>query len=500
MVQLLSFQAWVYITTIIVRYSWKREGSPSLRGWRRPRMAASQERLVEALTSAFSPGDREELARNVSAIVDEARSHGLVDAELDKQIDSWVAQLPFRRNSWVGLDMALRDLRRLLLGPQSWFARAWGWMRRRAGQAFDHYVAVASLVAVIGGVFYGLAYARFYESLDITPEQAGLAPAQILSRSIVGGLALTLLVGLAIFCIFIALIPVQDDKASDKAQGRWRDVAANTTLTAAGLLVVTGVAALAGISAWATFRFFGIIALTFLVFGSLRLRLRGRRPVLVPAQLDISPDRYLVAFIAAAVPLGLMITGLATFNEATLLGERASVGKAVRDPKIVGFPFLGVRAEPALVSWRSGKRLASVPPCVLYLGTSNGSMILYDHQSSSTFHVPSGEIAIELRSEMSTCEAPVNVRLPAIERRVTGGLTCDRGDWKPERNVEFEFQWVLEGHALEDAPHPPWRLDDRRFRDDRVLYCEVTAETPLGSDTAVSRPFISGNGYLLNGR
>lgn len=457
-------------------------------------MGTPSESLVEVLATAYG-SDRDELASKVSAVLDEARARGFDDARIDEQVESWIAQLPLRRDGWLSSEAALRDLRRLLLGPQSWFAMAWQWMRRAAGRAVDHYVAFASVVAVIGGVFYGLAYTRFYESLDITPEQAGLTPTQILSHSVVGGLALTLLVAVAVFCVFVPVIPLQDDKASGEERGRWRDFASNAALSALALLVVIAIAAIAGVSLWASIQFFGLFTAMFFLAGSLRVKRKGWRLAPYPAALDLSLDRYRVAFVAAALPLGLLFACLVTFAEAERLGEKASIGKAVRDPKIVGLPFLGVRAEPALISWRPGVRQETVPECVLYLGSSNGSAILYDHQSSSTFHVPSSDIAIELRSEKSTCEAPVNVRLPTIERREDGMLACRKGGWQHDENVEYEYVWVLEGHTLENHEDViEWLIGDRYLRDDLVLYCEVTARTPLGEDTAVSRPFITGDG------
>ncbi len=456
-------------------------------------MEAVTEKVINQLTAAYPRAKEDALQRNLTTIIEEARAQELEDARILEQLESWVVQFPHRQSKWLSTDAALADLRRLLIRTETRKGKTWQNLRKVADWIFEHYLAVASLITVIASAFYGLAYARFYDSLDITPEQAGLGPTQILTHSAVGGLTLTMLIALAICCLVVPLVPLRDEVSAKGERGTWIGVVVNAGLTALGIIVIFGLGSIAELPyqaavslAWAPTAFF--------LGASIRLERKGRGVRFVPKPLYFSGDRYLIILVAFAIPTGLLFTGLVTFDEADRLGRKASNGKAVRDPKIIGVPFLGVRVEPALVSWGNTSSVPDIPRCVFYLGTSSGSDVFYDHRSRSTYHVPADEVTIELRSDMSSCEAPVNKRLPTVYPRKNGDLVCRPGRWSAHADPLFTYEWITGGGETVDGGDEdfPWVFSESALWLDFVMHCRVTAATPLGSDAAVSRAVVLG--------
>lgn len=454
-------------------------------------MADAREALAAELISAYPNARSAELRGEVDATVDAAEEHGLEGAELEAQIQSWVVQLSRRQAEWVSAQAALADLHCLLVGPISWWGHVWRALRRFAAFASAHWAPFLTVVVGVAGAFYGVAYAHFYARLDVTPEQVGLAPTQIVTQSVIGGVVLVLLVLLGIFCIALPMIPMTEKTADAKSRA-WIRVLLNGILSLIGFGVLVALLSMAGFAVRAVLLSFLPIAVFFFVWASFTLSV-GRWWVRIrPAALDFSADRYGVVLTACAIP-ALLVTVLATFTVAEELGEEASVGKAVRDPKIGIFPLLGVRAEPALVTWKHPTNSVSPTSCMLYLGSSEGKTTLYDHRRSSTFHIPADELTLQIKSEMSSCEAPTNVRAPSTHPHGEEKLRCERGSWHSRMDPKYTFEWVLDGHPLEDdGSGKPWLLYERGFFEGSVVYCKVKAKTPLGEDIAISAPAVVG--------
>lgn len=456
---------------------------------------AVREALAESLAAAYPRAQESELRSRIDALLDAAESRGLTGEPLEKQVDSWILQLPRRQVDWVGFDAALVDLQHLLVGPLSGWGRIWRELRRFASFASAHWAPFVTFVIGVAGAFYGAAYARFYARLDVTPDQVGLAPAQIVTQSLIGGLVLVLLILIGFFCIVLPLIPMKEQGPPGGA-GSWKRVLANGVLTLTALVLLVGLCALVDIATKASLQLFALILASFFVWGSLRLTGARWRVRIRPAPLDFSLDRYGVVLTACAVP-ALLITILATFALADELGERASVGKAVRDPKVGIFPLLGIRAEPALVTWKRPTESVSPTRCMLYLGSSEGKVTLYDHRRSSTFHISGDELTLQVKSEMSSCEAPTNVLAPSILPFGEGKWRCQHGRWRSRVDSDYSYSWVLDGHPLEDDGRgKPWLLYEEGF-EGSVVYCKVTAETPLGEDVAISGPLVVGDRKTL---
>lgn len=350
-------------------------------------------------------------------------------------------------------------------------------------------MAVASLIAVGVTTFYGLAYARIYEAVGLTPEEAGFAPAQVLTHAAVGGLALLLLVCLMTFCTFLPLYSVRDDPGVSKERGSWPLLAVNGVFTLVGIIAMALAGALVGLLKPCLF-LSGIAILLFLAFSFRRPRNRGFRYV-EPRPLQIDPRRYLVVLMGVALPMGLLLTGLITFTQAGFLGQRIENGEAIWGTEFAGVPFLGVRAIPAFVSWNDHEPVgAEMPRCVLYLGGASGQSVLYDHRLHTAYRVPSSEITLQLRPEMSDCNGPVNTRRPFVRRKVDGTLVCSRGSWESYLHPKFRIEWLADGLTL------PASTDQRFGReiDPRVLdaynarsvHCRVTASTAEGREAANS--------------
>lgn len=451
-------------------------------------MTALKTQIVERIASAHPKSNKEALLERLTAILAEARALDVDEDVIAEQLESWYVQFPRRRHSWPSAETALGDLHNLLVGPRSRRAKTWHWLTTAANWAFDHYVAVASLLVAVATAFYSLAYARFYDSLELTPEQVGLTPTQILTHSVVGGVTLTALIAVGFYCVLVPILPVRDDPQAQNDRGNRADLLANALFTGFGALALLCLLVLAGAPLFPIVVLEGLIAAIFLA-SSFRAGLgRGHRPGLRP--LRFSSERYLIVAVAIAIPVGLLVAGGTTFSAAGYLGWRVSEGLAVNDAKIMGVPFLGVRAAPALISWGAGSQpVVGMPSCVFYLGTSNGNDIFYDHRSRSTFHVPADEVAVELRSEMSTCEAPYNATRPSVRAGDDGALICSPGSWHSYMSPLFAYEWISEGIRLEDDDGDLARVfkTESELWPGRQIRCRVTATTSFGSDTAVSR-------------
>jgi hypothetical protein len=56
----------------------------------------------------------------------------------------------------------------------------------------------------------------------------------------------------------------------------------------------------------------------------------------------------------------------------------------------------------------------------------------------------------------------------------------------------YSFEWVRNGHPVENGKGRAWLLHEDAFVEDSVVYCRVTATTPLGKDVATSAPTVVG--------
>jgi hypothetical protein len=374
-------------------------------------------------------------------------------------------------------------------GPQAGFARLGQEIGRVASWIFDHYVAVAGLVAVAATAFYGLAYARFYGELNLTPEQAGMTTTQIVTQSAVGGTVVTALVALAVFCTFLVPVaPVRVDwGAADP--GSWLRFLGNVAVTLLGCGFLFGLAAATGVELEPVVGF-AITAVLILLVVSFRIRKRGWRFALRPRPLRFSLERYLTAFVAVALPVALLFTGIATYNAARNVGERVAEGEAVEDLEFIGLPFFGTEAKGALIHWEEpGSAPDYMPHCAIYLGGSNGEALFYDRRSRSTFHVPAADITIQVREDLSHCDGPINVRRPVAVRREDGSLVCRRGAWESFLEPRFIYVWVGDGprgRPVYRTGHATTAALAARL-DLRVVRCGVIARSRYGSDEAFSR-------------
>lgn len=426
---------------------------------------------------------------DVDAIAKEAAASGAPDAVIQEKVNQWWSSQDVAARDHLALsNSALADLRDSLVGDSS-RAKVRSRLQRSAAWVFDHYVAVASLVAVVATGFYGLAYERFYSSLNISPEQAGLSPTEVLAHSAVGGLVMTILVALLFFFPLLPIVPVREDPQAQTINGSWREFFFNALITAAavlGLFVLTVIVN----APLAVGAILSITPLGFLLFYGLRWRRQGRLPF-SPRPLLFRRGQYGLAF-ALCLPVGLLGAGTITVDQATRLGRRASEGEAIHAPKVAGFPFLGVTAEPALVTWRKRDPLAvGIPRCVFYLGYSNGDAVLYDHRTHAAFQVPADEMTIELRSDMSSCEAPVVATPPSVRWVHHRYLECMPGHWHSFLSPWFNYSWTSQGVTLAGAPrHGVRRLPTKgNVPPGSIVRCRVLASTGYGRQLALSKPF-----------
>ncbi|HEU5253934.1 MAG TPA: hypothetical protein VFU16_11485 [Solirubrobacterales bacterium] len=289
-------------------------------------------------------------------------------------------------------------------GP--WFSS----LRKAAGWLLEHYLPLGSLTAIAVTAFYGLAYARIYDSLGVTPEEVGFTPASILTHAAVGGLALLLLSCLLAFCTFLPVVPLRDDLIARAEKGSWRQVVANAALTLAGVAAMYASATVTGFSWAATLLAPSAVMLFFLT--SFRRSRQNTGGPLEPRPLSFRLSRYRVMFVALALPLGLLATGAVTFIAADQVGKSIKKGEGLLGVKFAGVPFLRAQAEPATVSWFAEPSNVDMPDCVLYLGESEGEAVFYDARSDSSYRIPASEVVIRRSLDQSRCRGG-DYRTPA---------------------------------------------------------------------------------------
>jgi hypothetical protein len=217
------------------------------------------------------------------------------------------------------------------------------------------------LLGAIGVALYGilrLAYLFFYLQLRTTPEEVGYGYTQVLSQSVVGALELTLLLS-----VLLAVFPL-GAYGGQVLIGRVKGRSSRSSTRAAS---------------HASSRHFHMI-----------------RRILM---------RCLVVAFALVL---LTLPGLAWWQ-----GGLARSGQTVRNVYFIGIPYLpvlAVQAVPARVLWvDSGSNRQfdlSKRDCLMYLGQTNGTTVLYDVQTHESIRLPTSDITVSLRYAFfvpSTC-------------------------------------------------------------------------------------------------
>lgn len=422
----------------------------------------------------------------VEAIAAEAQARALDPTTIDERLGSWAALFPFRRAAWATADDALDDLRvRVLSDPATRSAKFRYRLRTFSGWVFDHYVAVGSLVAVTASALYGIAYARFYAEMSITPEQAGLSTAQIVANSAAGGLALVLLITAMLFLLLLPAVAPKEDFESRDVRGSWSEFARHLLLGAVGIAGLASLGKVFGLGDRLLLP--ALVACGCFVLMGLRIHRNGFKVSLESKPMDFSLDNYLIVLVSLALPAALLSTAVLTVVKAGELGRRASSGEAIREASILEMPILGVRAEPALLRWRTAIP-TDFPDCALYLGGANGQVILHDPMSGSTVEVPSENVDLVFHKQMSSCEAPTDLGLPQVRYSDSDHLECRPGRWRSHgAEKSYSYDWMYRGDSI--ASGRVVSIEELQLRP--VIRCQVTATTVLGSNAAASEAVVA---------
>lgn len=448
-------------------------------------MTGKAAQVAKEVALAYPGSDVALIEARLASIVAEVEESIDADA-VDGQLESWRVDLYWRRARWADPYAALADLERRIRRAAPRPEEVLPKLKTFAGNAIEHWVVVASLVTLVVSGFYGLAYARFYGILDTTPEEVGFSTARIISNSVAGGLTLAALGSVGFFLLMAPLVPRLEDECRCERRASWRDVGLNAAVALAAAVALFWVllsvdAPLPGAAFVAGMYLCGIVPPTSFRIDRARRRVKLRR-------LDFKLDNY-VAVLVSGVAVGVLMTALVTYVEAENLGNEARDGIAVRNPDIVGVPFLGVRAEPARIVWKErASEALPIPGCVFFLGSSSAYTLLYDHRTERTLQVPNGNLALSLRQERTTCEAPVNLKPPRVRRLADGRYQCFPGRWDGDPRRSFDFRWSAEGDTIRkvfggdsQVMLPP------ALHLGKVVRCHVTATTPLGADVAISQ-------------
>jgi hypothetical protein len=448
---------------------------------------------VKALAAAYPDVEERAVRDKVDATITRARRMSqLDDASIDDLLRTWTAQLPARRPALSSLEVAVSDLRR-------WLGPADGGLTKQVQAAIafalDHYVPLTSVLAVLATAFYASAYGVFYERLDISPKEAGVSTPELLTRSAVGGIVMLLLVSAGIFLLLAPYLPrmeaVEGAQRRRGTLGQLLGVFGLALLLPAALALQGGVFDL-GLGALAVG--YSVVFVIGPLLAAVRASLPGRgRPLLEIRPLEFD-GRVFAGSYFALMPTALVLVLAFTTLTAVEKGDDARDGKAVPSPEILGVPFLGVRAEPAFVTWVDPKpqRALALPACVLYLGTADGKALLYDAATRRTVHAPATDIVLSTRRERSSCDAPVNQIPPEIRKVRANVYRCWPGKWRSgARTPTLAYEWT--DRYFRDTLSKSREIvvgDDRPPFANEVVQCRVEASTSLGRDVAHSAPVL----------
>lgn len=213
------------------------------------------------------------------------------------------------------------------------------------------HAALATLpyVGAIGAGLYGvlrLAYVFFYIPLRTTPEETGYGYAEILASQLVGAFWLVAILALPLFVICCGVLAVHTLARRKEPQAR-----------------------------------------------------RGRASRSSTSKTIAVLGRWSLGVAVVVVLVGLPIV-------ASQFGADAAKGITVRNvslQKLPQFPVLAVQAVPANVTWVSEApeevKSLQTRKCLMYLGRSAGTAVLYDVSTGESLRVPEQSVLITLRFE-----------------------------------------------------------------------------------------------------
>jgi hypothetical protein len=205
-------------------------------------------------------------------------------------------------------------------------------------------------LTIIGVALYGmfrLAYLFFYLPLRTTPEEVGYGYSRILAESVIGALELVTLVFLPLLLIGLAIHAGLAGRRNRRIDHDRSDADGSASLVP-----------------------------------QRALRRIGLR-----------------AFVVAVLVIVVSLPVLAWWQ-----GRLAQRGQTVRNVYFIGIPYLpvlAVQAIPAEVVWINpdSERQFSLASrqCLMYLGSGDGRVILYDVRTRESIRVPAGDVSIALR-------------------------------------------------------------------------------------------------------
>lgn len=460
-------------------------------------MSLPDETLVSSLRQAYEGSSSAEIRGKVSTLVETARSaRGFNENQLRRLLDGWHASFSQRREALPTLDDALDDLSRWL-SPRPRGGR----LRDHATWVLDHATPIFTLLTLFASTFLGLAYIRFYAALGASLEDVGIGPTQILTRSVLGTLAVVTVASLAIFLYFVPFIPLTSARDASQTAGATATASGGQIIGFLSLLTLQIAVVSVAIFVSGSYLFYGLPrffllaqvifpVLFTLAFAIKRITLpgRGRKFGVQFRAMRFHPTDFaqaLAIFVPFIFIASIIFIQLYVSNQISV----ATDGKAVRQSSFLGMPVLGLQAQPVQVNWKGEPPEGlEVSECVLFLGGSNGFLTLYDVERRAAFRLTDADVVIARRRERSSCFAPVNRSRPKVEVLKKGLYRCMRGKWASPEKVKFSYEWIVNRFRLAtdrgNEYRPPTWLRGSTLR------CRVKARNVHGDDVAYSEVFV----------
>jgi len=361
----------------------------------------ASEKIAFQIHARHADLSQAQVLESVAGAILGARSAGEENSAIARRIEGW-SEAFADRDDLDSAATAVADLRLSLIAPDAPRRLGIGGMLASISRwLFEHYPAVAGLSIAAAAVLYGLSYALFYAALGTSPDRAGLNVAQIVGGSASGGLALAAVLVPCLFVAFLPLAVLEDEPEPAHPRQSWRWSLLYAALAALSVLCLWALSQALGGSK-VTVSVVGAGVLIWIAVGFLGVTKGPMRWRLPP--LAFKPSQF-IALLIVLLPLALVVAGVATVVGAARLGEEAQDGQAVDDPRLLGVPFIGLRAESMRVRWVRGAPSRPLPRCLLYLGTAGGQVVAYTAGAESTIRLPANAVELRVGREPAACAA-----------------------------------------------------------------------------------------------
>jgi hypothetical protein len=251
--------------------------------------------------------------------------------------------------------------------------------RREASRSLQSWVEASSLLAAVLYAFGWIFTARLFARFSVTPEEVGFSFAFLLIRVVFLVLAFVAIVVLIVWVLNRVAAAFSDSKRTTFPA----EFLTRVLVTGAGVVILAVIGVSGGVGRW---------------IGLIFIAARAALGAILVEHFGISFSyKAMFRFLSYGVAvLGIAALIAAPFWAANQYADQIEDGKELRAPILPGIAGLSIQRVQATTSDDepiSPKLGGSA--CVHLLGSSGGTLVLYDYESDSVVRVPQGRVSLE---------------------------------------------------------------------------------------------------------